>query len=94
LGNHIERLAIDHQHAKQLAAILQQKDFIGEILPVQTNIVIFEVKGRLSATEFVHKLQEQNMLMFAISPTQVRMVLHLDITEQMVQQTIDAINQL
>ncbi len=94
LQNHIERLATDHQHAKQLAEALQQKDCVGTILPVETNIVIFEVKGRLTATEFVHKLQEQNMLMFAISPTMVRMVLHLDITQQMVQQTIDAINRL
>jgi threonine aldolase len=94
LENNINRLAEDHLHAKQIADALQQKDFIGEILPVETNIVIFEVKGRLSANQFVEKMKEQNMLMFAISPTQVRMVLHLDITEQMVQQTLEAINHL
>jgi threonine aldolase len=94
LENNINRLAEDHLHAQQIADALQQKDFIGEILPVETNIVIFEVKGRLSASQFVEKMKEQNMLMFAISPTQVRMVLHLDITEQMVQQTIAAINHL
>ena len=91
LENNIERLAIDHLHASKIAAELQQKSFVGEILPVETNIVIFEVKGSLSANEFVNKMQQQNMLMFAISPTQVRMVLHLDITEAMVHQTIKAI---
>jgi threonine aldolase len=94
LKNNVERLSIDHQHAKLIAAVLQEKDFVGEILPVETNIIIFEVKGRITAPEFVSKLQEKNMLMFAISPTQVRLVLHLDITEAMVQHTIDAINQL
>ncbi len=94
LNNHVARLAEDHLHAQQIAAVLQQKDFIGEILPVETNIIIFEVKGRLAAAAFVAKMKEQNMLMFAVSPTQVRMVLHLDITASMVQQTVDAINLL
>lgn len=94
LENNINRLAEDHLHARQIADALQQKEFIGEILPVETNILIFEVKGRLSAEQFVNNLKERNILMFAISPTQVRMVLHLDITAQMVQQTIAAINHL
>jgi len=94
LENNVERLAEDHAHAKQIAAVLKQKDFVGEILPIETNIVIFEVKGALSASQFVDKMKEQNMLMFAISPTQVRMVLHLDINPSMVQQTIEAISHL
>jgi threonine aldolase len=94
LQNHIQRLQEDHNHAKQIASALQQKDFIGEILPVETNILIFEVTGRLTASSFVAKMQEQTILMFAISATQVRMVLHLDITTQMVEQTIQSINKL
>ena len=49
LDNNIERLNDDHHHAKQLATALQQKDFVGEMLPVETNIVIFEVKGKYTA---------------------------------------------
>lgn len=94
LENHIERLAEDHQHAQQITAALRKKDFTGEIFPVETNIIIFEVKGRLTAQQFADKLKEKNVLMFAISPTHVRMVVHLDITPAMVQETIQIIDQL
>lgn len=94
LQNNINRLAVDHLHAKTIAAALVKKDFVGTILDVETNIIIFEIKGRLSAAQFVAAMKEKKILMFAISPTQVRMVLHLDITESMVQQTIDAIEKM
>jgi threonine aldolase len=94
LENHINRLADDHLHAKQIAEALRKKDFTGEIFPVETNIIIFEIKGRLSAPEFANRMKENNVLMFAISPTHVRMVAHLDITPAMVQETIQIIDQL
>jgi len=87
-------LAIDHTHAKQIEAALEKKDFVKNILPVETNIVIFEISGNLTAANFVERMKNKNILMFAISPTHVRMVLHLDITETMVQQTIDAIEKM
>src|SRR5439155_16860755 len=48
LDNHVERLHEDHYHAKLLAEALCEKDFIGEVFPVETNIVIFEVRGKFS----------------------------------------------
>ena len=94
LENNINRLAQDHEHAQIIAGVLKEKDFVGEILPVETNIIIFEIKGRLSANDFVEKMKANNIWMFAVSPTQVRMVLHLDITPSMVAETIDAIKRL
>lgn len=64
------------------------------MLPVETNIVICEIKGRFSAKEFSEKMKEKGILFFAISPTQIRMVLHLDITKEMVEKTIQAIKEL
>lgn len=94
LDNNIERLSQDHQHAKQLANALQQKDFVGEIFPVETNIVIFEVHGKYTAAQLAEKFKEQNILVIAISKTHVRMVTHLNITAEMVNNTIEIINQL
>jgi threonine aldolase len=90
----VERLSEDHQHAQQIAAALSKKDFTGEIFPVETNIIIFEVKGRITAGEFVAMMKEKDVHMFAISPTHIRMVLHLNITPAMVQETIQIIDQL
>jgi threonine aldolase len=94
LDNHVQRLAEDHQHARRLAEALAQTDFTGEILPVETNILIFEVKGRYTAPQLAAALKEKNILVIAISPTQVRMVVHLDIHPAMVEQTIEAIRVL
>ncbi|MBA4197660.1 MAG: threonine aldolase [Chitinophaga sp.] len=94
LQNNIDRLAIDHQHTQAIANALLTKDFVGEMLPVETNIVICEIKGRFSAKEFSEKMKEKGILFFAISPTQIRMVLHLDITKEMVEKTIQAIKEL
>ncbi|TDH29186.1 low-specificity L-threonine aldolase [Segetibacter sp. 3557_3] len=94
LENNVDRLAEDHKHAAMLAAALAQKDFTGEILPVETNILIFEVKGRFTAQELVDKFREQEIVTIAISKKQVRMVLHLDITFEMVQRTIQVIKNL
>ncbi|HQW92315.1 MAG TPA: GntG family PLP-dependent aldolase, partial [Ferruginibacter sp.] len=44
LENNLDLLAKDHLHAKQIATALSTKDFIGKIMPVETNIIIFEVK--------------------------------------------------
>jgi threonine aldolase len=43
LDNNIERLAKDHAHAKLIAAALSKKNFVTEILPVDTNIIIFQI---------------------------------------------------
>lgn len=92
LQNNIQRLQQDHQHAKAIADALQQKSFVQDILPVETNIIIFTLKD-MPAAKFVQQMKEQDILVHAISPTQVRIVTHLDITPDMVQRTIEAIRQ-
>lgn len=94
LENNIDRLALDHRHAQQIVEALKQKDFTGNLYPVETNIIIFEVKERYTAKSLAEKLAENNILVMAISKTQIRMVLHLDITEEMVKATINVINKL
>ncbi len=87
LQNNIERLSIDHYHTQQIAAVLAKKDFIKFVLPAETNIIIFELNDSITAPNFVAKIKEQNILGYAISPNRVRLVVHLDITEQMVEKT-------
>ena len=92
LQNHVARLKEDHDHARQIADALRAKNFVKMILPVETNIIIFELDDSITAPEFVMKLKEKNVLGYAISPNRVRLVTHLDITEEMVKRTVDAID--
>lgn len=94
LKNNIDRLQQDHDYAKQISEALKKKDFVEEILPVETNIIIFGLKEPWTAKSFVEKLKEFDILGHPISPTQVRLVLHLDISPEMVQKTIDVISKL
>jgi len=61
---------------------------------VETNILIFEVKGRYTAPQLSALLKEKGVLAIAISPTHIRFVFHLDISASQVQETIDIINAL
>ena len=94
LQNNIERLHIDHLYAKQIAEALLKKSFTGKMMPVETNIIIFEVKENYTAKSLAEALKAHDILVIAISPTQVRMVFHLDITEKMVMETIRVIEVL
>jgi len=94
LENNVERLKGDHVNAKKIKNALQQKDFVGEIFPVETNIIVFEVKGKYSAAELAAEFKKHNILVIAISKTQIRMVTHLDISPAMIDETVQVINQL
>lgn len=92
LQNNIERLDTDHQHAKKIAEALLKKSFTGRMMPVETNIIIFEVTGNYTAKSLAEAFKKYDILVMAISHIQVRMVLHLDVTEKMVEDTLEVIN--
>lgn len=94
LEHNVARLKEDHDHARLLAEALKAKDFIVDILPVETNIVIFEVQGRLTPAQFSKRMREKDILINAISPRQMRIVTHLDITPEMVERTVTTINEI
>lgn len=94
LENNIERLKQDHLHTKQIAEALSKKDFTGDMMPVETNILIFNVKGKYDAHTLKKAFYEHDINVSAISATQIRLVLHLDVTEEMVLKTLEVINNL
>jgi threonine aldolase len=92
LNNHVHRLKEDHTNARAIGDAIAKRPFVKSVLPVETNIIIFELDG--SAPAMVEKLKEKNILSYAIAPDRVRFVLHLDITPEMVEQTISTIEKL
>ena len=89
LKNNIERLKQDHDHAKQIGNAIGNTSIARSVFPVETNIIIFETVGE--AASIVEKLKEKNILCYATAPDRVRLVIHLDITEEMVSKTIEII---
>ena len=94
LENNVERLEKDHQHSKQITEALIKKEFTGAIMPVETNIVIFEVLAPYTPKSFAAELAKFSILSMPISANQVRMVTHLDITEAMIKNLVAVIEAL
>jgi threonine aldolase len=94
LENHIERLATDHGNARRVADAIQRNRLVSSVLPVETNIIIFELKEPGGSHALVTKLKEHGILGYSISPSRVRLVVHLDITEPMVVKTMEVFDQL
>ncbi|EDQ85088.1 uncharacterized protein MONBRDRAFT_29618 [Monosiga brevicollis MX1] len=89
--DNIERLAVDHGHARAFAAALASNPKF-EVLPVDTNIVIFRPRDTagLSGPEVISAFGKANIrLIHGIDTFHVRAVFHLDITPEMVDRACD-----
>lgn len=84
LDHHIDRLRIDNSHAKRLGSLLSQLPAVENVRPVQTNIVIFDVKPPFTAASFLAKLAENGIKASPFGPQTVRLVTHLDVSEDMI----------
>lgn len=94
LNHHVQRLQEDHDHTRILAEALAKKDFCTGIMPVETNIVIASIGGRYTSAALAEKLKHFDIYCIAISDTQIRMVVHLDITPELVEHTVEVIGRL
>ena len=94
LDHHVERLKEDHTKALLIKEALLKKDFVKEVFEVETNIVIAHIEGKYNATQLAQTLKEKNILVIAMTPTLVRFVLHLDITQEMLSNTLETIEKL
>jgi len=88
LDTNIDLLQHDHRRAKVIETTLKSLDYVIEVLPVETNIVIFSLND---PTRFVAYLKEQNILCSAISASQIRFVTHLQFTDQMLEDLVKAL---
>jgi len=88
-----KRLHEDHANARFLAQGLAKLRGIKiDADNVQTNILVFEISsiGMDSAT-FTRKLMEKNVLASGISPTEIRIVTHMDVDRSACERALAAI---
>jgi threonine aldolase len=75
-----KRLHEDHANARLLAESLSGIDGVSiDLDAVETNIVIFQLTGKRSASELVARLKARNILISALGPNLLRLVTHLDV---------------
>ena len=83
LDNNVERLEEDHKRAKEIAAVLKKCSYVTKIEPVETNILIFYVDENVGAENFIKKMAEKNILLTPMGEGKIRIVTHLDYTDEM-----------
>lgn len=94
LDHHIDRLATDHEHARKIGAALSSHPGIKMVLPVETNLVIFELIDGDDPRHFAGRMKENDILLLIISDKRLRIVTHLGITGEMVDHFINIVNKL
>ena len=83
LDHHVERLADDHTLAQTLGERISQLDKVKSVLPVETNIVIFDLSDDApTAAEVVSQLDDDGISVGAFGPKRIRIVTHLDVNPE------------
>ena len=91
LDNHVSRLKEDNDKAKALGKVLQDLNYVVNMRPVETNIVIFDIVDTIDASLFLDYLKANGISASSFGPQTIRFVTHLDVTNEMIQKTIETL---
>jgi threonine aldolase len=94
LDNNITRLSEDHRRAKELGNLLKTLNWIEKVEPVETNILIFEIKKGLNEQLLIEKLKERNIHISNMGHGKLRIVTHLDYREVMHSYVIETLQRI
>ena len=94
LEHNVARLSQDHAKAKVLESELRALSYVAEVLPVETNIVIFTLAEGFGAEAFLQQLQHQKVRASSMGPRTVRFVFHLDVSEAQLDELLKALRRV
>lgn len=78
IEHHIDRLKEDHANAKSLERLLKSRSWVEEVLPVDTNIVIFKLANGMKAEDQCKKMAVHGIHALPFGSDKIRFVTHLD----------------
>jgi len=80
LDHHVDRLAEDHDLASDLGQRIAGMSGVKTVMPVETNIVIFDLQDDAPmAAEVAARLEAAGVIIGAFGPRRIRVVTHLDV---------------
>ena len=91
LQHHRDRLASDHDKARVVKEELLRLTYVASVLPVETNIVIFDLQDGLSTEYFLNQLRTRGIQAAAMGPKSIRFVFHLDVDDQQLEVLVSAL---
>ena len=90
LDHQVERLKIDHFHAQILADEIAKCDWVTEVLPVETNIILFNTVE--PAAIVLQKLAAHGIKALSTDKHRIRFVLHLDVHPEQVEYAVEVLS--
>lgn len=87
LDNNLNRLKEDHKRAKRLSTVINGLDYVDNVIPVDTNIIIFNLKKNVKPDLFLQQLASNNIKATSFGKQAIRFVTHLDFTDEMMEKT-------
>ncbi len=94
LDHHIDRLKEDHQRAAYLADSIQSLDYIDSVLPVYTNILVFDLKEGIKVKDFLREAEKEGLLAVPFGGRSIRLVTHLNLTDRDIEEAIRILKKL
>jgi threonine aldolase len=94
LDNNIKRLTEDHKRAKVLGDTVKSLPYVKSVMPVDTNIVIFELDSHHKPDEFVEKLNHSGIRCNTFGKQMIRFVTHLDLDDAMLEHTVQTLKKI
>ena len=88
LDHHIRRLKDDHARARQLSEAIGGLPVVKEVLPVETNIIVFRLQDDVHDVDFLKKLAEKSIIAVPFGRQTIRMVTHLDFDDDHLEHTV------
>jgi len=89
LDHHVDRLKIDHAHAQILADALAKCPAVSNVLPVETNLVLFDTVE--PAAVVLEKLAAHGIKALSTHAHRIRFVLHLDVHPEQVEYVVNVL---
>ena len=84
LKNNINRLEEDHSNILKIVEALKKSKSVSSILPIETNIVFFDLSEEYNVNEYLSKLKDNGILALGTGGQRIRFVTHLGISNEMV----------
>lgn len=94
LKHHVDRLTEDHDKAKQLERAFLNCDWIESSLAVETNILVVILKDDTKRDFYIQKLGDLGVKVSAFGPGMIRLVTHLDISQDAVEYTKEQLKKI
>ena len=88
IDHQIERLSHDHRRAKLIEKELDQLSFVDQVLPVETNIIVFKLEEKTNSEKIVEEFKNKGVHIVPFGPDKARIVTHHDFDDNQMNELI------